>query len=56
MMYQERQRTAEIRGEKKKQIEMVKRMLAENLSLDLIARISGLSRSEVEDIRDKMAS
>ena len=42
-------------GEQAKQIEILKRMLAENLPIDLIARITGLSIEEIQQIASDRA-
>ena len=38
-------------GVKEKTIEMVKKMLQENIDVSTISRVSGLSKEEIEDIK-----
>ena len=49
-------REREKAGERRKAIEMAKKMLQESLPIDLIVRISGLSDSEIKAIRAKMVN
>ena len=49
-------REREKAGERRKAIEMAKKMLQESLPIDLIVRVSGLSDSEVKAIRAKMVN
>ena len=39
-------------GVKEKTIEMVKKMFKENASIDFISRVSGLSKEEIEKIKE----
>ena len=39
-------------GIKEKTIEMVKKMFKENASIDFISRVSGLSKEEIEKIKE----
>ena len=52
----EGQREGRKEGEKRKAIETAKKMLSEALPLDLIARISGLTPSEIDDIKANMTN
>ena len=49
-------REREKAGERRKAIEMAKKMLQESLPIDLIVRVSGLADSEVKAIRAKMVN
>ena len=41
-------------GIEQRNIEMVRNMLNENISIDLISKVSGLSIEEIEEIKNKM--
>lgn len=45
-------RTAEEIGRKKGQIEIAKKMLKENMEIEVVERITGLSKEEIENIKD----
>lgn len=44
-------KTAETRGEEKGLIKVAKEMLAQNFAIDVICKITGLSKQEVEELR-----
>ena len=41
-------------GEKQEKISIVKNMLSENMDINLISRLSGLSVPEIEDVQSSM--
>ena len=45
------ERRAEMRGMEKEKIEIARRMIVEGISLDIICKTTGLSRSEVESLQ-----
>jgi len=47
-------RSRKRRGKKENQIETAKKMLEENLNLLLISKCTGLSESEIEELKNEM--
>ena len=48
---EEGRKEGRIEGEKKKQLEIAKKLLRENLSLDIIERATGLRKEEIENLK-----